>query len=116
MADSEIVWLAERLEEKSHWLFYGEFEPALDAFLAGFSKGFMPAASVEALPLAFRVAYWSVLSELVALDFVDYGTSPRVPFWTEDGERFIAIIKSNYRAIRDAEDYTHLEYNPDDTD
>lgn len=116
MGEDDIEWLAERLEDSS-WLFYGEFEEYLNLFLKEiFSKELRDIGFDEAQRNDFQVAYWSVLSELVSLDFAEYGTSPRGAWLTPDGERFKRIVLELTDAIPRAAKFTHLKYNPEDRD
>lgn len=110
----DIEWLAERIDDSS-WLFYGEFDAYLNNFLrAIFEKDLRDIGFDQTLPNDFQVAYWSVLSELVKLDLVEYGSSPRGAWLTPDGERFKRIIMGLPDAIQRAAEFTHLKYNPTD--
>lgn len=103
---ADLQFLADILE-KSHWLLYGDLDEYFDGFLKrvfsielkdwGFSR-------VEMSP-DFSVAYWLLISELNALDLVEYGTSPRGAWFTERGERFKRIILENDEAIEKAQDF-----------
>lgn len=111
MNEQDTKWLSEILE-KSSWLFYGEFEVYLDAFLKTvLSKELSEFGFNENLPNDFQVAYWSVLSELVNLNLAEYGTSPRGAWLTEEGKRFAKIILENENALQSAQQYTYNKYN-----
>ena len=110
----DIEWLADLLE-KSNWLFYGEFDDYLNTFLKrAFQKEPKDFGFDESLPNDFQVAYWSVISELNALNLIDYGTSPRGAWLTDDGKRFKALVLDRENAIAEATKVTHYRYNPDD--
>ena len=105
----DIIFLAKILSESS-WLFYGEFEVYLNSFLKSiFQKELKDFGFDEKLPNDFQVAYWSVLSELKKLNLVDYGTSPRGAWLTEEGERFKRVILENDNAIQEAVEITSDE-------
>lgn len=110
--NEDIIFLADILE-RSNWLFYGDldayFQPFLQDVFAhelrdwGFEK-------IRVTP-AFHLAYWLLISEMVDLNLVEYGTSPRGAWLTRDGERFKRIIQEDDQAIWKANEYTRGKYN-----
>lgn len=112
MKTKDLEFLAEILE-KSRWLFYGDLDAYMDNFLKivfgrelkewGFEE--------ESMQPDFALAYWLCLSELIALDLAEYGTSPRGSWLTPTGERFKALILKHEDAIGEANDFIHKKYN-----
>ena len=112
MEKEDLEFLTEILNE-SAWFLYGDLDEYFDGFLRRvFAKdlrdwGF---SDVELEP-TFAVAYWLLISELVRLDLVEYGTSPRGAWLTEKGERFKSLVMKHDGAIAQAEDFIHKKYN-----
>jgi hypothetical protein len=104
METEDKEFMAEILE-KSRWLFYGD----LDEHFTGFCKRVFAHELKEwgfgkqEMSPDFSVAYWLFLSELVALDLAEYGTSPRGAWLTEEGERFKKLIMKNEDAVGEAD-------------
>lgn len=99
--------------EKAHWLFYGDLDEHFDDFVRKvFKHKFREYGFEEVkMPLESAVAYWLFLSELVALDLAEYGTSPRGAWLTPEGERFKKLCMENKDAIRQAIGFIHNRYN-----
>ena len=107
MLKSDLEWV-DNLFLGSSWLFYGEFEEYLNEFLKEILNGdFKEYGFNSGLPNHTQVAYWSVISEMVSLNLLEYGTSPRCPWLTQDGERFASIILSSDNALREVSDYIY---------
>jgi len=102
----------EEIFNRSRWLFYGEFEVYLNSFLKQiFEFGFDHYGWAEEDKFTRQVlaGYWAILSELVALDLAEYGTSPRGSWLTEDGERFKKLIMENKNAIKETQEYIYKQ-------
>lgn len=76
------------LLEDTDCLFYGELEYHLDSYIKKFF-------SVEVSEVGFddehtmnNLEFWFVVSMLVRMDMLDYGTSPRGAWLTDDGKLF----------------------------
>ena len=80
-------------------LFYGELEFHLDKYIKRFF-------SVEVKDVGFdenhpmnTIEFWLVVSMLVRMDFLEYGTSPRGAWLTEEGEAFKKYCLSENQPI-----------------
>ena len=78
---------AEKLQD-TDCLFYGELQYYLDRYIKKFF-------SVEVEEVGFNdghemnnLEFWFVVSMLVKMDMLEYGTSPRGAWLTHDGEEF----------------------------
>lgn len=78
---------AEKLQD-TDCLFYGELEYYLDKYIKKFF-------SVEVGDVGFdenhemnNLEFWFVVSMLVKMDMLEYGTSPRGAWLTDDGKEF----------------------------
>lgn len=92
----------EKIEETDA-LFYGELEHYLDEYLPKFF-------SVEVGDVGFNkehplnnALFWFVVSWLVRMDFLEYGTSPRGAWLTDEGKLFKKYVLSTKEPI------THLQ-------
>lgn len=112
MTNEDIEFVAE-IVEKSSWLFYGDLDEHFDDFLKEVLKNDLKLYGFGDIEMSrdFAVAYWLLISELVKLDLVEYGTSPRGAWFTEKGERFKKVVLGHENAIRTAEDFIHGKYN-----
>ena len=110
MKEEDLEFMAEILD-KAHWLFYGDLDEHFTDFLKSVFRyelkewGF---GDVKMEP-HFAVAYWLFLSELVALDLAEYGTSPRGAWLTTKGERFKHLVMSNEDAIGETNKYIYQQ-------
>lgn len=113
MNNEDLEFLADILE-KSHWLFYGELDVHLNDFAKKvFEREFQNYGFHDVkMTHEFATAYWLFLSELVALDLAEYGTSPRGAWLTERGERFKRLVLGNSNAISEACDFLMNKFNP----
>jgi hypothetical protein len=92
----------EKMKEKienTDALFYGELEYYLDEYLPKFF-------SVEVKDVGFNekhpmnnLEFWFTVSWLVRMDYLEYGTSPRGAWLTEEGEEFKKYVLSNKEPI-----------------
>lgn len=112
MKTEDLEFLAEILD-KSHWLFYGDLDEHFTKFVKSvFSHEFREFGFEEVkMEPTFAVAYWLFLSELVALDLAEYGTSPRGAWLTDNGERFKKLVMENEDAIGEANEFIYKKYN-----
>ena len=112
MNNEDLEFLAE-VVEKAHWLFYGDLDEHFDAFVRRVFQHEFKEYGFEDVKMEpdFAVAYWLFLSELVALDLAEYGTSPRGAWLTEGGKRFKKLCLTHEDAIGQANDYIHKKYN-----
>jgi hypothetical protein len=85
--------------ENTDALFYGELEYHLDQYLPKFF-------SVEVKDVGFNdkhpmntLEFWFVVSWLVRMDFLEYGTSPKGAWLTESGKEFKEYVLSNKEPI-----------------
>ena len=89
-------------------LFYGDIEPHLNEYLPKFFSvdvsevGFITSHRMNTLE------FWAVVSWLVRMDFLEYGTSPRGAWLTEEGEEFKKYVLETKDPI------THLIYEVDE--
>jgi len=74
--------------QDTNCLFYGELEFYLDTYIKKFF-------SVDVKDVGFNeehpmnnLEFWFVVSMLVHMDMLEYGTSPRGAWLTEEGEKF----------------------------
>lgn len=106
MKSEDLEFLAEVINQ-SHWLFYGDLDYYFEKFVRiVFGREFRDwGFEEESMTPDFAVAYWLFLSELVALDLVEYGTSPRGAWLTESGERFKKLMLETEDAIGQAKEY-----------
>lgn len=113
MKQEDIDFIETELLDKASWLFYGDLDEHFDDFLKkifshelthfGFDKAKMTPD--------FSVAYWLFISELISLDFAEYGTSPRGAWLTEKGKRLKKIVLENENAINEVNEYIYKKYN-----
>lgn len=85
------------IEVKEEWkdklydtdaLFYGELEFYLDEYLPKFfSVGVSDVAFTKDHKMNDAL-FWFTVSWLVSMNFLDYGTSPRIAWLTEEGKKF----------------------------
>lgn len=94
--------LQEKFREKiedTDMLCYGDIEPHLDAYLPKFfavevkEVGFNDEHSMNTLE------FWFVVSWLVKMDFLEYGTSPRGAWLTREGQEFKNYVLSTPKPI-----------------
>jgi hypothetical protein len=97
--------------DKAHWLFYGDLDVHFDGFLKKVFSRELREWGFDELPAEFDLPYWLLVSELVALDLVEYGTSPRGAWLTPEGERFKKIVMENKNAIAQANEYIYKKHN-----
>lgn len=108
MKEEDLEFLEDIIND-SHWLFYGDLD--LVPFLKKVFTRELRDWGFEALPEEFALPYWLVVSELIALNLAEYGTSPRGAWLTEKGERFKKLVMENENAIEEANDYVFKKYN-----
>src|SRR3972149_6208790 len=103
MKNEDLEFLA-GIVEKSRWLFYGDLDEHFDGFLRDVFRNELRDYGFETVPMTrdFAVAYWLFISEMVALDLVEYGTSPRGCWLTTEGGRVKTLGVSNEEAISEA--------------
>ena len=103
----------EEILHNATWLFYGDLDEHFDNFTkAVFSQDLKKWGFGEIkMEPDFAVAYLLFISELCKLNLVDYGTSPRGAWLTEQGERFKKIVMENENAIAETRDYLYEKYN-----
>lgn len=89
------------LTNRASWLFYGDIEYSFSDFLRKVFKKDLIEWGFADLEGDFNTAYWLFVSEMNRLDLVDYGTSPRGAWLTEDGERFKRLFKKYGEKIFD---------------
>lgn len=111
MTAEDLAYL-KRIVDKTDWLFYGDLDEHIDGFvrkiceqanLSDFGFGRTP------MTPDFAVAYWFLVSTFVGLDLLEYGTSPRGCWWTEEGKRFQRIIIDNINPIQQAVDSIYAD-------
>lgn len=95
--DSREQW-REKIQD-TDMLCYGDIEPHLDKYLPKFF-------SVEVREVGFNdehpmntLEFWYTVSWLNRMDFLDYGTSPRGAWLTDEGEQFKKYILSTPQPI-----------------
>ena len=112
MKKEDLEFIAD-IFEKSHWLFYGDLDATFDDFVKEvFQHDFKDRGfGGISMDKTFSIAYWLFLSELVALNLAEYGTSPRGSWLTDDGERFKKIFLENENITERAQDFIHDKYN-----
>lgn len=110
---TEDIEFLEGILDKAHWLFYGDLEEHFTPMLKTVFSHELKEFGFDEIEIGpyFDLAYWLLLSELVALDLVEYGTSPRGAWLTPEGERFKKLVMENEDAIGEAKDYIHKKYN-----
>ena len=69
-------------------LFYGELEHHLDEYIKKFFSVQVPEVGFEKNHEMNNLVFWFVVSMLERMDMLEYGTSPRGAWLTEDGELF----------------------------
>lgn len=112
MDKEDLEFLAGVLE-KSRWLFYGDLDFYFDKFVRMvFGRELKEwGCEGESMEPDFATAYWLFLSELVALDLAEYGTSPRGAWLTEEGERFKNLCMKYPDAIAQANQFIYDRYH-----
>ncbi len=78
---------AELLQD-TNCLFYGELEYHLDKYIKKFFSVFVKDVGFDDNHAMNTLEFWFVISMLVKMDMLEYGTSPRGAWLTEDGELF----------------------------
>lgn len=76
------------LLENTDCLFYGELEYHLDSYIKKFFSVDVKDVGFEESHSLNTVEFWLVVSMLVKMDMLEYGTSPRGAWLTEDGKEF----------------------------
>jgi len=72
----------------SNLLFYGELEGFLDEYIKEFFKVEVKEVGFDDNHKMNNLQFWLVVSWLVSMDYLEYGTSPRGVWLTEEGEYF----------------------------
>ncbi len=78
---------AEKLQD-TNGLFYGELEFYLDSYIKKFFSVEVRDVGFEEKHPMNNLEFWLVVSMLVKMDMLEYGTSPRGSWLTEDGKKF----------------------------
>lgn len=109
---NDIEWLADLLEE-SPLLFYGDFEQPLNNFLKEVFQHELKDFGFGDVPMndEFVVAYWFLISWMNSKKLVEYGTSPRGCWLTEDGKRLKKMVLENEDAISEATEFIYNKYH-----
>jgi len=97
----ELEKLREKLEE-SGLLFYGEMEYFLDEYLPKFFEVDVKSVGFNEEHPMNNLQFWFTVSWLTKMGFLEYGTSPRGAWLTEDGKRFKEYILSTPEPIEKA--------------
>ena len=99
------------LLENTDCLLYGELEFYLDQYLKDFFR-------VEVKDVGFddnhpmnNLPFWFVVSMLVKMDMLEYGTSPRGAWLTEDGKLFKQYCLTQEKPISELREITQKKYN-----
>lgn len=113
MEEDDIKFIEEELLEKAPWLFYGDLDKTFDDFVKKvLSRDLKDWGFGDAkMEPDFATAYWLFLSELIRLDFAEYGTSPRGAWLTPEGEKLKKIVLKNEKPFETVNEYIYKKYN-----